>query len=341
MRMIELTVPTPTRQRIDKYLSDSERVATRSQVQRLVKSGLVLVDGSPVRSSHRLRGGEHIRVTVPEPEPSKLVPEPTALDIVFEDAFLLVVNKPPGMVVHPGSGVRRGTLANALLAHCKDLSGIGGVVRPGIVHRLDKGTSGLMVVAKDDRTHLALSQALAERRVARTYEAVVWGKPRRKESRIETLIGRSPADRKKMAVLPSSGRRAVTVYRVVEEFEFASRLVVNLQTGRTHQIRVHLQHLGNPVFGDQAYGGRRRTYPGVGAGAMALARALLEPLDRQALHAGELRFVHPASGREMKLVAPLPADMQNLLEGLRRGGMGGMGGRARRPAADFDTGGPR
>lgn len=334
MRVIELTVPGATRQRIDKYLSDRQRVATRSQVQRLVKSELVLVDGRPVRASHRLHGGEHIKVTIPEPEPSLLEPQAMALDVVHEDQFLLVVNKPPGMVVHPGSGVRRGTLANALLAHCKDLSGIGGVARPGIVHRLDKGTSGLMVVAKDDRTHLALSEALAERRVKRTYEAIVWGKPREREYRIETLIGRSRADRKKMAVLASSGRQAVTAYRTVEEFEFASRLVVNLQTGRTHQIRVHLQHVGHPVFGDPAYGGRRRTYPGVRAGEMARARGLLESFDRQALHARELRFLHPVGGREMKLVAPLPPDMQNLLDGLRSAF------NPRRGPADSGTGGP-
>jgi len=334
MRVIELTVPGATRQRIDKYLSDRQRVATRSQVQRLVRLELVLVDGRPVRASHRLRGGEHIKVTIPEPEPSLLEPQAMALDVVYEDQFLLVVNKPPGMVVHPGSGVRRGTLANALLAHCKDLSGIGGVVRPGIVHRLDKGTSGLMVVAKDDRTHLALSEALAERRVKRTYEAIVWGKPREREYRIETLIGRSRADRKKMAVLASCGRQAVTAYRTVEEFGFASRLVVNLQTGRTHQIRVHLQHVGHPVFGDPTYGGRRRTYPGVRAGEMARARGLLESFDRQALHARELRFLHPVGGREMKLVAPLPPDMQNLLNGLRSAI------NPRRGPADSGTGGP-
>ncbi|HVP58387.1 MAG TPA: RluA family pseudouridine synthase [bacterium] len=319
MRTIQLKVPARTHQRIDKYLSDSEGVASRSQIQRLVRLGLVLADGRPVRASHRLRGGERITVEIPEPEPSTLEPEPTALDIVYEDRFLLVVNKPPGMVVHPGSGVHRGTLANALLAHCKDLSGIGGVARPGIVHRLDKGTSGLMVVAKDDRTHLALSQALARRQIKRTYEAIVWGRPARKESKIETLIGRSPADRKKMAVVTSRGRQAVTTYHTVEEFEFASRLLVHLGTGRTHQIRVHLQHVGHPVFGDPTYGGRPRTYRGASPSTMARARVLVQSIERQALHARELVFSHPADGRELKLVAPLPPDMQYLLDRLRAG----------------------
>jgi len=328
-----LTVPAATRQRIDKYLSETGAVATRAQVQRLLRSGLVHVDGRQVKASHRLRGGERIRVTLPEPEPSKLVPEAIELDIVYEDEYLLVVNKPSGMVVHPGSGVRRGTLANALMAHCKDLSGIGGVARPGIVHRLDKATTGLVMAAKDDRTHLALSEALALRRIKRTYEAIVWGHLPRKQATIETRIGRSRTDRKKMAVLGTSGREAVTTYRTAEEFEFASRLLVSLQTGRTHQIRVHLQHVGHPVFGDPTYGGRPRTFAGLTAGVMVRARGLLELMDRQALHARELTLVHPATGREMKFVAPLPQDMQNLLDRLRSGFHGkawhpGTGGRS-------------
>ena len=317
MRDIDLTVRAGSRERVDRYLSELAEVATRSQIQRLLKAGLVLVDGKPVKASHWLRGGEAVRVSLPEPEPATAEAEAIPLDVLYEDRHLLVVNKAAGMVVHPAAGVRRGTLVNALLAHCRDLSGIGGVLRPGIVHRLDKGTSGLMVVAKDDRTHLSLSEALAERRVKRTYEAVVWGRPARAEGSVETLLGRSRADRKKMAVVKSAGREASTTYRVAEEFEFAARLVVNLKTGRTHQIRVHLAHIGHPVFGDPTYGGRRRTYGGLKPAALARARGLLDLIDRQALHARELSFVHPATGETMKLVAPLPQDMQNLLDHLR------------------------
>jgi 23S rRNA pseudouridine1911/1915/1917 synthase len=221
------------------------------------------------------------------------------------------------MVVHPGSGVREGTLANALLAHCDDLSGIGGVVRPGIVHRLDKQTSGLMVVAKDDETHLALSEALKARRVKRVYEAVVWGLPEA-VGRVETQIGRSPRDRKKMAVLRHGGRRAVTTYKVAERFDFAARLAVTLETGRTHQIRVHLAHIGHPVFGDPTYGGRRRTYGNLSVADMKRARDLLGLIDRQALHAARLSFEHPHTGRGMDFRSPEPDDIRELLSAIRR-----------------------
>jgi 23S rRNA pseudouridine1911/1915/1917 synthase len=318
MRKIELRVGAQASERIDKYLSDRKGIATRAQIQRLLRAGLVLVEGESVKPSHRLRGGEKIEVTVPDPEPSRLEAEPMALDIVYEDRFLVVVNKPAGMVVHPGSGVRSGTLANALLAHCKDLSGIGGVARPGIVHRLDKGTSGLIMVAKDDKTHLALSEALKARQVRRTYQAIVWGVPSG-VTRIETLIGRSRADRKKMAVLRRTGRTAVTTFRISEKFESTSRLTVNLQTGRTHQIRVHLAHIGHPVFGDPTYGGRRRKYGSLKPAAMERARGCLELVDRQALHAQNLDFTHPHTGAKINLDAPLPGDMEVLLHALRQG----------------------
>jgi 23S rRNA pseudouridine1911/1915/1917 synthase len=319
MRQVELIARTPGQERIDRYLSEREHIATRAQVQKLLKAGLVLVDGKQAKPSHRLKGGERLQVAIPEPEPSTLEPEAIPLDIVYEDEFLVVVNKPPGMVVHPGGGVRKGTLVNALLAHCKDLSGIGGVVRPGIVHRLDKGTSGLIIAAKDDLTHLGLSEALKARKVKRTYETIVWGHPAKKEAIIDTLIGRSRSDRKKMAVLKRSGRQAVTSYRVVEEFEFASRLIVNLETGRTHQIRVHLAHTGHPVFGDPTYGGRRRKYGTLKRPVMERARWLLKLIDRQALHARELAFRHPRTGSRMKLAAPMAHDIKVLLHALRQG----------------------
>jgi len=305
-------------ERIDIYLSEVEQVATRAQVQRLLKAGHILVDGKPVKPSHHTHGGEHVTVTIPDPEPSRMVAEDIPLDIVFEDRHLLVVNKSAGMVVHPGSGVKDGTLANALLAHCDDLSGIGGVLRPGIVHRLDKDTTGLLLVAKDDATHLALSEDLKERRIKREYLAVVWGIPR-EGGRIETLIGRSRSDRKKMAVLKADGRNAITSFEVKEIFEFACLVGVTLQTGRTHQIRVHMSHIGHPVFGDPSYGGRRRKYGSFGKVTMEKARRCLELIDRQALHAKSLTFKHPAAGSEMTLEAPLPGDMKILIDALRGG----------------------
>jgi len=318
MREIDLHVRRGHAERIDLYLSEVEHVATRAQVQRLLKAGHILVDGKPVKPSHHTHGGEHVTVTIPDPEPSRMIAEDIPLDIVFEDKSLLVVNKRAGMVVHPGSGVRDGTLANAVLAHCGDLSGIGGVLRPGIVHRLDKDTSGLLLVAKNDATHLALSEDLKERRIKREYLAVVWGLPR-EGARIETLIGRSRADRKKMAVLKANGRNAITFFEVKETFEFASLLGVTLQTGRTHQIRVHMLHIGHPVFGDPTYGGRRRKYGSLAKTTMETAKRYLELIDRQALHAKSLTFTHPATGSEMKLEAPLPRDMKILIDALRGG----------------------
>jgi 23S rRNA pseudouridine1911/1915/1917 synthase len=317
MRELRLRVGAGVDERVDKYLSDTQHIATRAQIQRLLKAGLIKVDGSAVKPSHHLKANQEVHITIPDPEPAHLEAESIPIDIVYEDKYLVVVNKPAGMVVHPGSGVRSGTLANALLSHCKDLSGIGGVVRPGIVHRLDKGTSGLIVVAKDDRTHLALSEALKDRRVKRTYEAIVWGKPER-EARIETLLGRSRGDRKRMAVLRRDGRVAITFFRVTEEFEFASRLVINLKTGRTHQIRVHMSHIGHPVFGDPTYGGRRRKYGSLNRTSMERARDCLKLIDRQALHARSLGFIHPETGSQMTLEAPMPEDMGMLLRALRR-----------------------
>jgi 23S rRNA pseudouridine1911/1915/1917 synthase len=318
MREIILRIKGGTAERIDRYLSEDRGITTRAQVQRLLRSGNILVDGRQVKPSYRTHGGETVSVKIPDPVPAYMVAQSIPLDIIYEDRHLLVVNKPAGMVVHPGSGVREGTLANALLAHCKDLSGIGGVVRPGIVHRLDKGTSGLMVVAKDDRTHLALSEALKARQVKRVYQAVVWGIPQ-DTGKIETLIGRSFKDRKKMAVLRRSGRQAVTSFRVVERFEFAAGLEVKLQTGRTHQIRVHLAHIGHPVFGDPTYGGRRRKYGTLAASEMKKARELLKLIDRQALHAARLSFHHPHTGRSMDFRADEPEDMKRLLSTMRRG----------------------
>jgi len=268
---------------------------TRSQAQRLIREGRVTVGGRVVKSSHRVRAGEEVVLSRPEPGPSALTPENIPLDVMFEDEHLIVVNKPAGMVVHPGAGVKTGTLVHALLAHCKDLSGIGGVVRPGIVHRLDKGTSGLLVAAKTDEAHLNLARQIASREAVRQYLAVVWGVVRDDHGRIEAPIGRSVHHRTKMAVDSRRGRQAATWYEVLERFSFTTLVSARLETGRTHQIRVHFSHLGHPVFGDPQYGGRTKAASRLGGSDRKVVSELLRIVDRPALHAMALRFAHPAT----------------------------------------------
>lgn len=270
------------------------------------------LDGQAARPSARLKPGQHVSVSVPAPEPATPRPEDIPLAVVHEDAHLLVVDKPAGLVVHPGAGVRAGTLVNALLHHVRDLSGVGGVLRPGIVHRLDRGTSGLLVVAKDDATHRALVRLFAGRAVEKTYLAVVLGCPAPRAGRVERPIGRDPVHRLKMSVRAQRSRPALTDYEVLEPLDGAALLRLRLHTGRTHQIRVHLASLGHPVAGDALYGGTRP--PGCRRPA---ARAALQALARPALHAHRLAFSHPATGARLDLVSPLPADLEALLQALR------------------------
>ena len=301
-------------ERLDKALAASIAGLSRSRVQALLESGWVRADGRPVAdASLRVRAGERYEVTVPDAEPAEPVAQDIPLTVVHEDDDVVVLDKPAGLVVHPAAGNADGTLVNALLAHCGDsLSGIGGVRRPGIVHRLDKDTSGLMVVAKNDRAHHALTAQFADRSLSRTYLALVWGVPSPREGRIEGNIGRSSADRKKMAVVASGGKHAATRYRVRSSYGLSAALVeCKLETGRTHQIRVHMTHAGHPLVGDAVYG-RGRTARPTGAKAAALPepvrRALVE-FPRQALHAAAIEFVHPATGKPMRFEAGLPADM--------------------------------
>ncbi|MBI2461816.1 MAG: RluA family pseudouridine synthase [Candidatus Rokubacteria bacterium] len=299
--------------RLDRFLSSRLPELSRTRLQVLIDGGHVRVDGVGRRASHRLRGGEEVWVEVPAPTPLELTSEPIPLDIVYEDEVLLVVNKPPGMVVHPGAGHDRGTLVHALLAHCPTLSGIGGVRRPGIVHRLDKGTSGLLVVAKTDRAHLELARQLQARTVSRRYLALVHGGPAPEAGVIEAAIGRHPRDRVRMAVRPAGqGRAALTRFRVLERFEGLTLLEARLQTGRTHQIRVHLAHLGFPVAGDPVYR-RRSVRPPDGELAARLAA-----LGGLALHAAALGFTHPVSGTPLEFEVPPPAPFAALLDWLRR-----------------------
>ncbi len=305
--------PQDPPERIDKYLTQKLPAVSRSRVQQLIEEKMVLVDGRPVKPSHTVRPGERVEVTIPEPRKTDLEPQEIPLEILFEDEFLLVLNKPAGLVVHPAFGHNEGTLVNALLYHCRhNLSGIGGELRPGIVHRLDKDTSGLMVVAKDDETHRHLSRQFSERSIQRTYLAVVWGHLRQKQGKVETFYGRSPTNRKKMAVR-QEGKLAITTYRVIEEFPLLSLVEVKLGTGRTHQIRVHMAYLGHPVFSDPVYGGRSRKLSTLKSKEKAIAHRYLETLHRQALHAQTIGFVHPKTGEALFFTSPLPEDMERLL----------------------------
>ena len=303
-------------ERLDRFLVSQCPQFSRSRIQSLIDEQAISVNGAPTRANYRVRGGDEISLELPAAVPPVAVEAADIpLDVRFEDPHLLVVNKAAGMVVHPAPGSWDGTLVNALLHHCRDLSGINGVLRPGIVHRLDRDTTGLLIVAKSDESHRSLAAQLEERRLERCYTTVAWGHVN-DSGRIDQPIARNPRDRKKMAVV-ADGRAAVTAYSRVEEYAFATRLEVRLQTGRTHQIRVHLQHIGHPVFGDPVYGGRDGQVKGIQPEHRPRARALLNMLDRQALHASSLSFRHPLSGETIRVEAPLPADMAALVDALQ------------------------
>lgn len=310
--------------RLDKALAVTFPEVSRARFQALIAEGAVSVEGATVTEPrHKVKPGELLCVVLPEPAPALPQAEPMALPVIFEDKDLIVIDKPAGLVVHPGAGNETGTLVNALIAHCGDsLSGIGGVKRPGIVHRLDKDTSGLLVVAKNDRAHHGLSDQFAahgrDGRMERSYLAIVWGVPDRRQGTISAAIDRSTANRQKMAVSKSPrAREAVTHYEVLEVLgspPVASLVRCVLETGRTHQIRVHLAHIGHPLLGDSVYGAGFRT------SAKKLndtARDALNSLNRQALHATSLGFEHPVSGRQMQFESPAPEDFASLLAALR------------------------
>jgi 23S rRNA pseudouridine1911/1915/1917 synthase len=299
-------------QRLDAWLARSLPSLSRARLQGLIADGHVLVDGAPARASTRVRPGQDVLVRVPAPEPAKPEPEDIPLDVIHEDTHLIVVNKAPGLVVHPGAGTSSGTLVNALLHHVRDLSGIGGFLRPGIVHRLDKGTSGLLVVAKDDTTHHALARQFASRSVEKEYLALVLGTPSRPRGEIDASIGRHPVDRKKMTADGPRGRTARTSWECEEAFDGATLLRVRIHTGRTHQIRVHLASIGHPVVGDATYGGTR-TPPS----RRAECRSALASLGRPALHAARLSFTHPSTGTLVSFEAPVPPDLLSVIERLR------------------------
>ncbi len=304
--------------RLDSFLSAQMPELSRSRIQKAIREGDVITGGVPaIKPAQKVRQGESIELAFSPPKPLEIVPEPIPLDIVYEDEHILVVNKAPGMVVHPAPGHETGTMVHALLAHCQNLSGIGGVLRPGIVHRLDAGTSGLLVVAKSDEAHISLSRQLMERKVSRIYWALVWGELPAGTDTIDMPIGRSPGDRKKMAVLPEGGKEAQTTYYVIDTFGPFQYIRLKLETGRTHQIRVHLSRVGHPVLGDPVYGGRKARHGVLSGKSAAMAGRVLSMIDRQALHAGELSFTHPLRGETMTFKAPLPGDFRAVLEFLR------------------------
>jgi 23S rRNA pseudouridine1911/1915/1917 synthase len=299
--------------RLDKYLVSRLPDLSRSQLQRLIQEGQVHMSHGQATASSRVQEGESITVRVPPPRPARPAAEALPLRIIYEDEALLVIDKPPGMVVHPAPGHHHGTLVNALLFHCRTLSGVGGEVRPGIVHRLDKDTSGVLLVAKHDHSHRHLAAQLKARQLRRRYIALVRGRMPAPRGTIDAPIGRHPRQRQKMAVVAHYGRAACTHYQVLEAWGPISLLRLWLETGRTHQIRVHLTHVGHPVLGDPVYGSMSWRLPG----HPALERAL-QSFARQALHAERVRFQHPESCRWMAFTAPLPEDMATLIAQLRQ-----------------------
>lgn len=296
-------------ERLDTYLRTRFPAVSRGAIQRLIEEGHIKVNGRPVKATHAPKAGEQVEVHWPEARPAKAEPEEIPLNLLFEDESLLVLNKPPGLVVHPAVGHEEHTLVNALLHHCQGkLSGIGGVARPGIVHRLDKETSGCLVVAKTDESHLALSAQFSSRQVEKIYHAIVCGEVLRDHGDIRAAIARHPSHRKRMAVDDEAGRAARTSYRVLERLIGSTFVEAVLHTGRTHQIRVHFQHLGYPLVGDATYGQRQNT---------RLADLTGYTAPRQMLHAFQLSFIHPRTGQRMSFEAPQPADFLDALSALR------------------------
>ena len=300
---VRMTVPAEDAgKRLDAWLAAQEALGlTRSAVQQLLEKGMVLRCGRQPKKNDKLAAGDVLEVTVPEPEPAEIIPQEIPIEIVYEDDELLVVNKPRGMVVHPAPGHPDGTLVNALLFHCAGrLSGINGVLRPGIVHRIDRDTSGLLMVAKTDRAHLGLAEQIAAHSFTREYEAVACGVFRETEGTVDAPIGRDPKDRQRMCVIAKNSKEAVTHYRVLTQFSRHAHVRCRLETGRTHQIRVHLRQIGHPIFGDPVYGRADRRIAG------------------QCLHAKTIGFIHPVTGQRMQFDSVLPEDFQAVLGAVSR-----------------------
>ncbi|WP_454063765.1 RluA family pseudouridine synthase [Candidatus Nitrospira salsa] len=305
-----IVTPGESTKRLDHFLANRDPYFSRTALQRLILESHITVDGQSVKPSHKIKPGDRIVLTVPRPEPIEIEPEDIPVEVMYEDEVLLVINKPAGLVVHPAPGHWSGTLVNALLHHMVqregNLSNIGGKERPGLVHRLDKDTTGVMVVAKNDQAHRSLASQFKQHSIKRVYEAVVWGKPKANQGRIELAIGRDTKDRKKFSARTTRPKESLTMYRVLERYgKCASHLELIPGTGRTHQLRVHLNSLNCPILGDATYGGKK---------VMAVQDIVVP---RVMLHAKVLGFVHPATQKELLLQAPLPLDIVGVMEGLR------------------------
>ncbi len=288
--------------RLDRFLSEELEDHSRSFLQKLIKEGLVTVDGKPVKANYRLSAGQQVSVQVREPEEVNIEPQEMLLDILYEDGDVCIVNKPKGMVVHPAAGHYRDTLVNGIMYHCQDsLSGINGSLRPGIVHRIDKDTTGALIICKNDKAHSCIAEQLKEHSITRRYRAIIIGNLSEDEGTVDAPIGRHPTQRKKMAVNRNNGKRAVTHYRVLARFRGYTYIECRLETGRTHQIRVHMASIGHPLLGDTVYGPAKQAYPS---------------LEGQTLHAMVIGFVHPTTGAYMEFEAPLPAYFAELLQKL-------------------------
>jgi 23S rRNA pseudouridine1911/1915/1917 synthase len=319
---VEIIIPNDVgKERLDRFIGrKSDLKITRSLVQKLIGQGLVAVDGFPAGHNHIVYGGEKVTISIPPPTPMKTIPENIPLEVVYEDDYLLVVNKPAGMVTHPAAGNYTGTMVNALLHYTSNLSSTYGKDRPGIVHRLDKNTSGLILIARNDEVHLSLQKQLQAREIKRTYFALVCGHMKNEKGEIDLPIGRSLKDRKKMAVTYRKSRTARTDYELLNRFRLYDYLKINLHTGRTHQIRVHFRHLGHPVLGDPDYGGRLKWHKGIFSIDKKLAQKVLSIINRQALHAGRLELTHPVSQKNLVVESELPEDFKDLLKLLGKEG---------------------
>jgi 23S rRNA pseudouridine1911/1915/1917 synthase len=311
MQSLSFKVEAADGPRLDQYLTAQNVAVSRSQIAAWIKEGLVTLNGAPAKASARLKEGDVVSVTLPTLKPTQLKPEAISLDILYEDDDLIVLNKAAQMVVHPGAGHETGTLVHALLSHCKGISQIGGVERPGIVHRLDKGTSGVMVIAKNDETHLHLSNQFKDHQVEKIYWTIVYGVPKDAEGTFQSLIARSPVHRKKFTVHEKKGKEAVTHYEVLKEGNGLSLLEVRLETGRTHQIRVHLTESGHSLVGDPLYGGHSKRMKQIRNDDL---RRFVSALDHPLLHAKSLAFAHPTTGKPMQWMAPIPKDFNRTIE---------------------------